>query len=368
MSTHCICLSSREKDRNFYGTTSYGGGANGGGTVFKVTLAGKVTVVYSFCAEAYCADGAAPYGGLVQGSDGNFYGTTFYGGAYYDGEVFKITPEGKLTVLHSFKGSDGSNPVAGVVQAGDGAFYGTTSGLATRSYGTVFKITPNGKLTTLHNFDGGDGAEPYGGLVQATSGILYGTTSGGGTGGGTIFKITAGGKLTTLHIFHGADDGAYPNGGLLQAVDGNFYGTASGGGVFNAGTVFKVSVRGKFKTLHSFRGYPFEGAAPYAGLVQASDGSFYGTTVVGGTKDACSGNPCGTIFKITSSGKLTTLYNFCSKSGCSDGYAPYGGLLQGTDGIFYGTTLRGGTSSDCNNGFGTGCGVVFSLGEVSSVR
>jgi uncharacterized repeat protein (TIGR03803 family) len=350
-------------DGNFYGTTSYGGGPNGGGTVFRVTAAGTLTIVYSFCVQTYCPDGAEPYGGLAQGPDGNFYGTTFYGGDYYDGAVFRVTPQGKLTVLHSFKGSDGSNPIAGVAQAKDGAFYGTTSGLVGGGYGTVFKITPNGKFTTLHNFDGSDGAEPYDALVQAANGVLYGTTLGGGGGGGTIFKIAPRGKLTTLHIF-GSTDGFYPYGGLLQATDGNFYGTTSGGGYRGdrgAGTVFKITARGKLTTLHSFRGSPFEGAAPYAGLVQASDGNFYGTTVVGGAKEGCNGNPCGTIFKITSRGKLTTLYNFCSKIGCSDGYAPYGGLVQGTDGTFYGTTFRGGTSSDCNNGFGTGCGTVFSL-------
>jgi uncharacterized repeat protein (TIGR03803 family) len=348
-------------DGNFYGTTSYAGGPNGGGTVFKVTAAGTLTVVYSFCVQSYCADGAEPYGGLVQGSDGNFYGTTFYGGAYYDGEVFKVTTEGKLTVLHSFKRTDGSNPTAGVIQARDGNFYGTTWDYPTGGYGTVFKSTPNGKFTTLHNFDGNDGAEPYGGLVQATNGILYGTTFGGGTGAGTIFKITRGGKLTTLHIFNGSNDGAWPSAGLAQGSDGNFYGTTSFGGARHGGTVFKITPRGKLTTLHRFAGYPFEGAAPYDGLVQASDGNFYGTTVVGGAKDGCNGNPCGTIFKITPGGKLTTLYNFCSKSGCSDGYAPYGGLVQGTDGALYGTTDRGGTSGDCNNGFGTGCGTVFSL-------
>jgi uncharacterized repeat protein (TIGR03803 family) len=239
-------------DGNFYGTTSYAGGPNGVGTVFKVTAAGMLTIVYSFCVQTYCPDGAEPYGGLVQATDGSFYGTTFYGGGYYDGEVFKVTPEGTLTVLHSFKRSDGSSPIAGLIQARDGAFYGTTSGLANSDYGTVFKVTRS--LTTLHSFGGGnDGAGPYAGLVQGTDSILYGTTFGGGTGAGTIFKITRGGKLTTLHIFNGSNDGAWPSAGLVQGSDGNFYGTTSFGGARHGGTVFKITPRGKLTTLHGFR-------------------------------------------------------------------------------------------------------------------
>jgi uncharacterized repeat protein (TIGR03803 family) len=349
-------------DGSFYGTSSYGGGVNGGGTIFRITPAGALTIVYSFCAESFCADGGAPYSGLVQAADGSFYGTTFYGGAYYDGEVFKVTPEGRLTVLHSFNRSDGANPIAPVIQARDGNLYGTTSGGGASGYGTVFKITRGGSFTVLHSFNGDDGALPYAGLVQGTDGMLYGTTFGGGTGGGTVFKITLHGSLTTLYIFNG-EPNASPYGGLLQAADGNFYGTTEGGPQ-SEGTVFKITPRGELTTLHNFAGYPFEGADPYAGLVQAPDGNFYGTTEKGGANDGtgCGGYSCGTVFEITPQGEMTTLYSFCTQSGCSDGYAPYGGLLQGTDGTFYGTTFRGGTSGDCNNGFGYGCGTVFSLG------
>jgi len=150
----------------------------------------------------------------VQASDGNFYGTTFRGGANGYGMVFKITPGGTLITLHSFNGTDGSYSQAGLVQATDGNFYGTTSGGGTNCYpyecGTVFKITPNGTLTTLYNFcsqsNCSDGDNPTAALVQATDGNFYGTTEGGGASGncgshgcGTLFKITPGGMLPTVH-------------------------------------------------------------------------------------------------------------------------------------------------------------------------
>jgi len=193
-------------------------------------------------------DGAWPYAGLVQASDGNFYGTTTGGGANGAGTVFKVTPAGRLTTLYNFcyQGypcSDGGDPYAGLIQATDGNFYGTTLGGGASGDGTVFKITPSGTLTTLYNFGGADGAVPYGGLIQATDGNFYGTTSGGGASGdGSVFKITPSGTLTTLHSFADSD-GASPD-GLVQATDGNFYGTTYGGGAYGDGTVFRlVSVR-----------------------------------------------------------------------------------------------------------------------------
>jgi uncharacterized repeat protein (TIGR03803 family) len=185
---------------NFYGTTS-AGGINGGGTVFKITPGGTLTTLYSFCAQTNCTDGSVPHAGLVQSPNGDFYGTTFYGGANDDGTVFKITASGVLTTLYSFcsqlKCADGANPGAGLTLANDGNFYGTTSGGVIiglqHGDGAVFKITPGGKLTTLHSFDGTDGAGPVGGLIQATNGIFYGTTPLDGAGGwGTLFRLSVG--------------------------------------------------------------------------------------------------------------------------------------------------------------------------------
>lgn len=202
-------------DGNLYGTTYYGG-ANGYGAVYKMTPAGTMTTVYSFCAQTNCADGSYPDAGLVPGTNGNFYGTTVMGGAYNWGTVFKITPTGELATLYSFcsQGSpcaDGAEPDAELIQATDGNFYGTTPGGGTNSFGTVFKITPAGKLTTLYSFcartNCTDGREPYAGLIQAADGNCYGTTGRGGASGtsftasGTVFKITPDGVLTTFYSF-----------------------------------------------------------------------------------------------------------------------------------------------------------------------
>jgi uncharacterized repeat protein (TIGR03803 family) len=197
-----------------------------------------------------------PFAGLVQATNGDLYGTAAGGGAYGGGTVFKMTPSGKLTTLYSFCAqagcTDGANPSAGLVQATNGDFYGTTAGGgACSTCGTVFKITPSGTLTTLYSFcsQSGctDGSYPAAGLVQATNGDLYGTTfsGGGATNSGTAFKITPSGDLTTLHSFcaqSGCTDGNYPGAGLVQATNGTLYGTTSGGGANNLGTIFSLSV------------------------------------------------------------------------------------------------------------------------------
>ena len=244
-------------DGNLYGTTSAGGISGNSGTVFNMTLTNGFTLtpLISFNGN----DGAYPYTGLVQATDGNFYGTTYNGGASGNcqngcGTVFKITRAGTLTTLHSFNGTDGSQPYGPLVQASDGNFYGTTygggaSGNCQNGCGTFFKITPYGTLTTLHSFSGTDGAHPSGALVQGTDASFYGTTSGGGSssncqnGCGTVFEISQQNMqitLITLHNFTGYD-GAYPYGGLMQATDGNFYGTTYQEGAFCCGTVFRLS-------------------------------------------------------------------------------------------------------------------------------
>lgn len=301
-------------DGNFYGTTS-GRAENSNfdyGTVFKMTAEGALTTLYTFCTLPICADGSFPYAGLIQASDGNIYGTTSLGGASNAGTIFKITPEGTLTTFYNFCSlpgcADGTKPHAGLIQAADGNLYGTTSSGGADWQGTVFKISPEGVLTTLHSFNWTDGANPYAGLLQATDGNFYGTTTVGGPlprphcengiGCGTVFKITPDGTLTTLHIFN-SNDGAHPYSGLIQASDGNFYGTTEFGGVvpthtvygckFGCGTVFQISSAGTFATLHKFD--LAEGVWPYAGLMQASDGSLYGTTYAGG-------GGYGTVFRL----------------------------------------------------------------------
>ncbi|HEV2381130.1 MAG TPA: choice-of-anchor tandem repeat GloVer-containing protein [Terriglobia bacterium] len=339
-------------DGNLYGTVPDGGEFKWG-TVFRLSPAGTLTTLYNFCSQTNCTDGAGP-SGLVLGTDGSFYGTTGLGGASANGgngsgwgTVFKITSTGRLTTLYSFCGqvgcNDGQGPAAALVQGMDGSFYGTTFYGGLSGNGTVFRITPGGTLTTLYNFNEyPDGGQPLGSLVQAPNGILYGTTNAGGLNGdGTVYSITSQGALTTIHSFDYSDGWAV-NDGLILASDGNFYGTTTGGGSSSAcqdgcGTVFKITASGKLTTLHNFDS--IDGAEPIGGLVQATDGDFYGTTGTGGTGYACP-YQCGTVFEITRSGTLTTLHSFDS----TDGATPYDALFQATNGSFYGTTLVGGTS------------------------
>ena len=348
-------------DGRFYGTTLYGGhicpGNEGCGTIFKISAKGTLTQLHRFVGT----DGSFPMAGLVQATDGNFYGTTLHGGTTGDGTLFRITPTGALTTLHNFCPqdpvcTDGSVPATGLVQATNGNLYGTTTyGYGHNATGTVFKITLGGVLTTLHTFDLTDGAYPKGALIQATDGNLYGTTYEGGAhrtcgstfGCGTVFRITPGGVLTTLYSFCAQTncvDGAGPQAALGQATDGNFYGTTFYGGAndtcdLGCGTVFRITPGGVLTTLYSFCAQTncLDGSAPQAGLVQATDGDFYGTTATGGTMDA------GTIFQLTPEGTLTTLHSFCSQPDCPDGAYPDGGLVQATDGNFYGTTYYPGT-------------------------
>jgi len=338
-------------DGNLYGTTYVSTGS--GGTVFKVTVGGALTTLYTFCKGGEpCQDGAQPNAGLALASNGDFYGTTINGGANNDGTVFEITSAGSLTTLHSFDMTDGALPQVALVQASNGNLYGTTSTGGTDDVGTVFQITTGGALTSLHSFDGTDGNAPNVGLVQGTSGNLYGATYEGGTGSGTVYDITPAGAFSTLHTFEPAE-GAGITGTLVQASNGNFYGTDIGGGD-GMGTIYEITPSGTLTVLYSFctkSGCP-DGAIPYAGLIQGTDGNLYGTTFAGGANTTSCNAGCGTIFQITTAGKFTTLYNFCSQANCADGSAPQGGLVQATNGSFYGTTYYGGTD---------GIGTIYSL-------
>jgi uncharacterized repeat protein (TIGR03803 family) len=182
-------------DGNFYGTTAYGG-ANGKGTFFQVTTNGALTILASFNGT----NGSYPTAALIQGSDGNFYGTTACGGTNgNNGTVFQMTPAGMLTTLVFFNGTNGGWPLAGLVQATDGNFYGTTLVGGAYNSGTVFQMTSGGALTTLVSFNSAKGSLPFAGLVQGTNGNFYGTTSlGGGSGNGTVFRVSPAGALTIL--------------------------------------------------------------------------------------------------------------------------------------------------------------------------
>jgi len=242
---------------------------------------------------------------LIQGTDGSFYGTTYAGGDNRGGSVFKISPSGAATTLYSFGAASSTCcPSAALVLATDGNFYGTTWGYEGVAP-AVFKITQSGTLTTLYHFADYD---TPGALVQGADGNFYGTTP------GTIFKVTPGGNLTTLHTFcsqTNCSDGSFPWGGaLVQGSDGNFYGTTAFGGAGQSfapvacqkgcGTVFKITPAGQFTTLYRFCSvrYCADGVTPFTGLIQATDGNFYGTTSGFSVAGSGYGNN-GTLFKIT---------------------------------------------------------------------
>jgi uncharacterized repeat protein (TIGR03803 family) len=363
-----------------YGTgvaTGVTGPYGNGGSVFNMTAAGTMTTVYPFCSLPACADGSSPTG-LVLGTDGNFYGTTRGGGANSTidcsgetaqscGTVFKLTPSGELITLYNFCSlancADGSLPESALVQGLDGNYYGITSyggtgtcpnydGFQPVGCGTIFKITPAGVLTTLYNFCAvscTDGWDMIGSLLLDPNGKFYGTTDYGGTGFGsvecndgcgTLFEFTASTEtLSSLYSFcipQGCPDGARPQASMVIA-SGVFYGTTAVGGAGNGGTFFSYSGTGTPSVLYSFctvsgcpDGEDTQGISP-----EASDGNFYGTTPSGGA------NQGGTLFKVTPTGGLTTLYSFCQQADCFDGIAPNVTPVQATNGVIYGAADGG---------------------------
>jgi uncharacterized repeat protein (TIGR03803 family) len=288
-----------------YGTTT-GGGANDNGTFFEITPSGKLTTLYSFCSLSNCSDGAVPEGTLTQGTSGNFYGTTFFDGATFYGTVFEITPAGKLTTLYNFCSksdcTDGMFPGYGVIQGSDGSFYGTTDDGGANDDGTVFRVTSRGAFTTLYSFCSQancvDGSGPSTPLLQAANGDFYGATGGGTNGYGLIYSITAGGTIATAYSFcqlASCGDGSYPK-ALVEGTDGSFYGATYGDGESNYGTVFSLTSTGELTTLHTFDDR--DGAGPDSGIVQATNGSFYGATYGGGNLTNCT-DGCGTLYSVS---------------------------------------------------------------------
>jgi uncharacterized repeat protein (TIGR03803 family) len=298
-------------------------------------------------------DGGTPYGGVVIGNDGNYYGTTWYGGTG-GGTVFKITPTGTESIVYAFSGSqDGQLPFT-PVQGPDGNFYGTTLwGGGSNGYGIIFKVTPSGEETILQSL-----TNTNGGPANPAAGY------------GTVFKVSATGVLSVLHAFTGGSDGAQPAAPLIHGRDGAFYGTTQAGGTGDCafpglptgcGTVFRVTSAGKESVIHEFAGYPTDGSNPLGGLVQAKDGTLYGTTQAGGftTPGNCSSG-CGTIFSLTPTGTEQILIAFGTPEDqwYVAGWAPSGTLLLSAHDTLTGTTQNG----------GGGWGNLFSIEPVPAVK
>lgn len=325
----------RDAAGNLYGTT-FGGGSESGGTVFKLDGAGKETVLYNFKGGK---DGGFPFAGLVRGPGGSLYGTTVMGGAANFGTVFKLSKTGRERVLYSFKSQDGSYPDAGLLFDAAGNLYGATVKGGAADLGTVFKLDPTGKQAVLHSFTGGaDGkfSYVYGSLVRDTAGNFYGTTlAGGNSNQGTVFKVDTTGQETVLYNFKGGADGGFPYAGLVLDKKGNLYGTTYLGGASGQGTVFKLTTTGKEIVLYSFTGGA-DGGNPTARLLRDSKGNLYGTTYYGGLSNS------GVVFKLGPSRTETVLHSF---DYANDGGYPTAGLIRDPSGNFYGTATAGGASN-----------------------
>ena len=320
---------------------------------FSISINSSEKILDTFCQMSGCPDGENPRDGVIQASDGYFYGTTTFDGANGGGTVFKMTPAGVVTTLYNFctlvNCADGAQP-KGLREAADGNFYSVTLSGGIENGGTVFKITPAGVFTQLYQFcaqtNCTDGATPTDVLLPGADGNFYGTTGyGGANADGTVFQITPAGTLKTLYSFCAQTDcadGSIPPAGLIQGTDGSFYGVTTSGGEAGSGTVFKINPKGNLTTLYSFCAQTncADGSSPNSNLLQGSDGNFYGVTYTGGNATSN-----GTVFNLTPAGALTTLYQFCSLANCADGGQPSVGMVLGSDGNFYGTTQTSGAGS-----------------------
>lgn len=321
-------------DGLLYGTGSQGG--KGFGTVYRLNADATVTAVHAFDAS----QGSNPVAALTLGEDGSFYGTTLNSAdGSLGGTVYRLGVDGSFSQLYNFVtdgcDSNPSAPYGTLLPGAGGLFYGTVS------RNGIFSITTSGDYQNLHIFNGSDGYVPYSGLVAGADGALYGTTSSGGEAGyGEVYRLDSQGQLTVLHSFSPPDgsgvnaDGASPFAALTMALDGNLYGSTASGGHAGYGTLFRISITGEFATLHSFDCVT-EGTAPTGALVQRGDGNFYSTA------SGCFSNHLGgTVFQLTPDGTLTILHTFIGP----DGLQPYGSLAFAPDGDLYGTTQAGGSS------------------------
>jgi uncharacterized repeat protein (TIGR03803 family) len=361
--TYTVLYAIPNEDSDVYGPISYtiSQGRNGdvyasslalAGELFTATTSGVLTPLYTA--------GGGSVSGEILGTDGNLYATNHDGGTVACGlancgSVFKVTPAGVATTLHSFSGTDGSAPDPPLVEAPNGLFYGVTFYSST-GYGVIYEINSTGMIfKVLHTFMGGttDGAYPHAGLVVGSDGNLYGGTSSGGTNNdGVLYRITPAGAYKVLYNLcsqSNCTDGYDIENALVSARDGNLYGITYRGGVFS-GVIFRLTTSGTYTVINTVT----PGEPPITQpMVQGSDGNLYGIVGVG-----ASGQD-GQIYSVTTAGVMTILHNFCQAPNCTDGYGPSTPLVQHTDGLFYGFTELGGVAGTCSGG--GGCGVFYSF-------
>lgn len=314
-------------DGNIY-VASSSGGTNGGGTVTRITPAGELTVLAALTGSGEV--GAQPYSGLMQASDGNFYGTTYTGGTNGRGTVYRINSAGTYATLYSFTADKNAPilPYAGLVQGPDGFLYGTTLRGGPDDAGVVFKVSLTGEQSVVYSFTGGkDGKNPEGTLIVGADGNFYGTTLiGGDHDRGVIYRMTPSGQVTTVYSFPTLSEfntqglainvtGANPRAGLLLGADGNFYGTAYQGGASGYGTVFRMTPAGVVTTVHDFTGPPNDGGFPLASVSRDADGNYYGTTERGGSLGR------GAVWRLGSDGSYQMLHGLAG--GVEDGQTLY---------------------------------------------
>jgi uncharacterized repeat protein (TIGR03803 family) len=341
-----------------------GPGAYGHGAILRVTPSGGFNVLYSFCSQRGCPDGSYP-STLILGSDGNFYGATEAGGNRIGGgTVYKMTLDGNLTTLYSFctttECPDGSGPY-GIIQASDGNLYGVTSNGGKLTAGTLFRVSPTGEFKVLHYFcplgNCVDAPSPTG-LIQGIDGNLYGTTRfDGAHNGGVLYKLTLAGEYAVIYNFCSLSDcldGGGPN-QIVQDAKGNFFGTTYGGGSKGYGTVFELTSKNQYIVLDNF---DFLLGTPVGGFTLASDGNFYGTSM--GTQPFVGYPNGGTVFEVTPKGEVTFLNIFGNSCALDTGFYPVGSIFQNTEGTLYGATGFGNSVGDCNNN-GYGYGTMYTV-------
>lgn len=360
------------RDGNLYVTANVGGSVNGNclfgcGQILAMTPAGVVTQIHAF---DYVAEGAFPRGGLTLGTDGNLYGALVGSANGTFGSIFKITTAGALTILHTFSDTgDGASPNYPPIQASDGNFYGTVGSGGSSGNGVLYKLTPSGKFTVLHTFNrnvDGDGGQA---LVQGTDGKLYTVAAEGSGCWGTVLKFTTTGTVKVLHTFAcDQSEGISPISPLVQAADGSFYGVSNQGGAQSSGTIWKISPSGSFKLLHSVNGTT-DGQYPGNALSLGTDGKLYGSTEYQGVNGFPGAG--GTLFQFTTAGVYTVLFSFTGGNAPSGSF-PNTILAQDTNGLFYGVTAVGGgadgdgTFYDLNNGLAPFVSLQTASGKIGA--